>query len=537
MSKILKLTQLINEHGVPEVQIRCSGVKPRLDTQRASGRELFDQFLLQQQLTASTFNGLERLIDSTHHKFTNLKKFSFPLPGFFVKLARILQHQNHTGSMQNIKAGILSQKLFRTERKFPLRWLVALSALPLFGVVAAFGIAPDTDVERIPVHTVIESLALPRVSTQASLNQQFWREERIQRGDTVADLLSRLNVNSQDILAFLNEAKHAQALYQLKPGKTIQAQTTEDGQLLSLRYHYGGDTMLLVEKQGDHFKTSEQALPLERQLVMKSGQIRSSLFAATDAANMPDAIAIQMADVFSTDIDFHRDLQRGDKFTVVYEAFYNKGELVKTGHILAAEFINSGKAYRAVYFQESDGHGGYYTADGKNLHKAFLRSPLEFSRITSGFTTARFHPILKEWRAHKGVDYGAPIGTRVKATADGLVELAGQQRGYGNIIILKHQGKFETVYGHLSAFASGLHKGQHVNQGDVIGYVGMTGMATGPHLHYEFRVAGVQRNPLSIEVPTAFPIAANQKAEFNRIAQPLLADLDLLRGTNLAALE
>jgi len=439
--------------------------------------------------------------------------------------------------MQNNKASILSQKLFQSERKFPLRWLVALSALPLFGVVAAFGIAPDTDLKRIPVHTVFESLALPSAGTQTASNQTFWREERIQRGDTVAALLSRLDVNSADIQAFLAEAKHAHGLTQLKPGKTIQAQTTEEGELLSFSYHYAGDSILLVEKQDGNFKTSEHALPLERQIVMKSGQIRSSLFAATDAANMPDAVAVQMADVFSTDIDFHRDLQRGDKFTVVYEVFYNKGELVKTGHILAAEFINSGKAYRTVYFQGNDGRGGYFTADGKNLRKAFLRSPLEFSRISSGFTSARYHPVLKEWRAHKGVDYAAPTGTRVKATADGSVEFAGKQNGYGNIVVLQHQGKFETVYGHLSAFASGLRKGQRISQGDVIGYVGMTGLATGPHLHYEFKVAGVQRNPLSIEVPTAFPIAANQKAEFDRITQPLLANLDLLHGTNLAALD
>lgn len=440
--------------------------------------------------------------------------------------------------MHNNKTGILSQKLFDSERKFRLRWLVAFSALPLFGVVAAFGTAPDTDVRRVPVHTIVAHVALPAADTQASLNPSFWREERIQRGDTVAGLLSRLDVNSDDIQAFLNEARHAQALHQLKPGKTIQAQTTENGELLSLRYHYGGDTMLQVEKQGDgHFKTSEQALPLERQIIMKSGRIRSSLFSATDAANMPDAVAMQMADIFSTDIDFHRDLQRGDRFTIVYEAFYHKGELVKTGHILAAEFINSGKAYRAVHFRGNDGRSGYYTPEGKNLRKAFLRSPLEFSRITSGFTTARYHPVLKEWRAHKGVDYGAPSGTRVKATADGSVAYVGKQNGYGNLIVLQHQGKFETVYGHLSGFASGLRKGQRISQGDVIGYVGMTGLATGPHLHYEFKVAGVQRNPLSIEIPTAFPIAANQKAEFDRFTQPLLTRLELLRGTNLAALD
>lgn len=439
--------------------------------------------------------------------------------------------------MRNNRIGILSQKLFQTERKIPLRWLVGFSTLPLFGVVAAFGIAPDTDVQHIPAHTVVASLALPNATFTSNENQTFWREERIQRGDTVAGLLSRLDVNSEDIQSFLSEAKHAQALHQLKPGKTLQAQTTDGGELLSLRYHYGGNTILQVEKQDGHFKASEQALALERQTVMSSGQIRSSLFAATDAANMPDAIAVQMADIFSTDIDFHRDLQRGDKFTVVYEAFYHKGELVKTGHILAAEFVNNGKAYRTVYFQDHEGHGGYYTPDGKNLRKAFLRSPLEFTRISSGFTSARYHPVLKEWRAHKGVDYAAPSGTRVKATADGSVAFVGKQNGYGNIIVLQHQGKFETVYGHLSGFAGGLRKGQRISQGDVIGYVGMTGLATGPHLHYEFKVAGVQRNPLSIEVPTAFPIAANQKGEFNRALQPLLARLELLRGTNLAALD
>lgn len=448
-----------------------------------------------------------------------------------------LTKKTHTGNMFNNKDRILSQKLFQSERKIRLRWLVGLSALPLFGVVAAFGIAPDTDVQRIPTRVAVETLTLPSLQPHAGNTESFWREERIQRGDTASALLNRLDVSSEDIQSFLREAQHAQALRQLKPGKTIQALTTQDGELLSLRYLYGGDSMLMVEKQGDHFKTTEKSLPLERKVEMKSGLITSSLFAATDDANMPDAVAIQMADIFSTDIDFHRDLQRGDKFTVVYETFYNKGELVKSGRILAAEFVNNGKSYRTVYFQSKDGRGGYYTPEGKNLRKAFLRSPLEFSRISSGFSKARYHPVLKEWRAHKGVDYAAPTGTRVKSTADGSVAFAGRQNGYGNLIVIKHQGNYETVYGHLSGFAKGLHKGQHVNQGDVIGYVGMTGLATGPHLHYEFKVAGVQRNPLSIEVPVAFPIAANQKGEFNHYTQPLLTRLELLRGTNLAALD
>jgi murein DD-endopeptidase MepM/ murein hydrolase activator NlpD len=246
---------------------------------------------------------------------------------------------------------------------------------------------------------------------------------------------------------------------------------------------------------------------------------------------------MQIADIFSSDIDFHSDLQKGDKVTVVYESFYNKGELIKTGRVLAAEFTNGGKSYRAVFFQDREGRGGYYTPEGKNLRKAFLRSPLEFSRVTSGFTKARFHPVLKEWRAHKGIDYGAPTGTRVKAVADGTVAFIGKQGGYGNLLILQHQGQYSTAYGHLSAFAKNLRRGSKVSQGDIIGQVGMTGIATGPHLHYEFRVAGVQRNPLGIPMPTAFPIAAQYKSDFSMIAENLAMRLNLLKNTNLASLD
>lgn len=439
--------------------------------------------------------------------------------------------------MRNDKGAILAQKSPLQERKFRLRWLVAASALPLFGMVAAFGIAPETETRHVEIHTVIESLALPTMPHSGGNTGEFWREERIQRGDTVAGLLSRLNVAEQDVQTLLHSANKMEGLRQLKPGKIVEAKTSESGELLSLRYIYGGDTMLLVEKQQDGFRASEQPLALEQRTLMKSGEIKSSLFAATDAANVPDNVATQLADIFSSDIDFHRDLQKGDKFSVVYEAFYNKGELIKAGRVLSAEFVNEGKAYRAVYFQDREGRSGYYTPDGKNLRKAFLRSPLEFSRISSGFTNARYHPVLKEWRAHKGIDYAAPTGTRVKATADGIVEFVGKQNGYGNVVLLKHQGQYSTIYGHLSGFAKGLRKGNHVSQGDVIGYVGMTGLATGPHLHYEFKVAGVQRNPLGIALPAAFPIASQYRGDFTRTAQPLLARLELLRGTNLAMLE
>ena len=439
--------------------------------------------------------------------------------------------------MQNNEIGILAQKLFVQERKLSLRWLVAISSLPLFGIVAAFGIAPDTQTRQIPIHTVIENLQLPSSDTPSNIAGNFWHEERIQRGDTMAALLDRLNVNDEDISGFLQSAKGSKSLRQLIPGRIVRAQTDSEGNLLALQYINSSESMLKVEKQAGGFKASDDAVPLESRLMMKSAVIKSSLFGATDAANIPDNIAMQIADIFSSDIDFHSDLQKGDKVTVVYESFYNKGELIKTGRVVAAEFINSGKSYRAVYFQDREGRGGYYTPEGKNLRKAFLRSPLEFSRVTSGFTNARFHPVLKEWRAHKGIDYGAPIGTRVKAVADGTVAFVGKQGGYGNLLILQHQGQYSTAYGHLSAFARGLHKGSKVNQGDIVGQVGMTGLATGPHLHYEFRVAGVQLNPMSIAMPTAFPIAAQYKADFHQIAENLAMRLNLLKNTNLASLD
>lgn len=418
-----------------------------------------------------------------------------------------------------------------------LRWLVVLSGLPLFGMVAAFGIAPQTSVDDIPVREVVLSLALPEITPADDADMTFWRQERIQRGDTMAALLARLEINDQNAVNFLRDARNIRAMRQLVPGKTVHAQATAAGELLTLRYSPGGSEQFLMEKTGGAFKISEQPAMLETRVQMKSGAINSSLFAATDGAGVPDAIAIQIADIFAFDIDFHRDLRKGDRFTVVYETLYGNGEPAKTGRVLAVEFVNQGKSYRAVYFQAADGNGGYYAPDGKNLRKAFLRSPLEFSRISSGFSRARFHPVLKTWRAHKGVDYAAPTGAGVRATANGTVAFAGWQGGYGNLVILQHQGQYTTAYGHLSAFAKGLRKGQRVSQGDIIGRVGATGLATGPHLHYEFRVNGDQRDPLRVAMPAATPITAKNLAAFNEIAKPLIARLEMLRDTNLALLD
>lgn len=271
--------------------------------------------------------------------------------------------------------------------------------------------------------------------------------------------------------------------------------------------------------------------------ILKSAKIKSSLFGATDDANIPDHVAIQIADIFESEIDFNTDLRRDDHFNVIYEGSYDQGELLKTGNVLAVEFVNNGKTYRAVGFRDENNQMQYYTPDGKSLHKSFLRSPLEFTRVTSGFSLARFHPVLQRMRAHKGVDMAAPTGTRVKASGDAVVDFAGQKGGYGNVIVLKHDHGISTVYGHLSRFADGLHRGAKVAQGEIIGFVGMTGLATGPHLHYEFLINGEHHDPMTVALPKANPIDAQNKVAFDSISSQFTAQLQLLGASNIAALE
>jgi murein DD-endopeptidase MepM/ murein hydrolase activator NlpD len=418
---------------------------------------------------------------------------------------------------------ILAQKPPRLTGRIRLRGVAALLVLPFIGVVAAFGIAPDTINQPMVKARVVEEVALPALPPGPDFHSGFWREERVQRRDTLAALLSRLGADDSEALDFLRGARGARSLYQLVPGRPLHARVSAEGKLLALRYHVNG-RVLSVQRDGAAFSLSEIPVELERRVLTRSGEISSSLFAAADAADMPDAIAVQIADIFSTDIDFHRDLRRGDRFAVVYEMHYDRGELARVGRVLAAEFVNQGNTYRAVYFQYAEGRGGYYTPDGRNIRKAFLRSPLEFSRITSGFTNSRLHPVLQQWRAHKGIDYAAATGTRVRATGDGVVEFAGEKGSYGNLVVLRHQSKYTTWYGHLSRFPAGIRRGTRVAQG----------LASGPHVHYEFRINDVHHNPLRVVMPAAPPINADQKALFEAAAAPLVRLLALLNRVNLA---
>src|SRR5882762_2720386 len=432
--------------------------------------------------------------------------------------------------MHNDEVGIVTRSGGRR-----LRWLAAAVAVPLFGVVAAFGTVAHVP-EPIPVRTVIETLALSATPVGDSGTIIYFQEDRLRRSDTLATLIGRLGADEEEAAPLLRSPRAARPFRFLLPGTTVQARVDEVGRLRSISFLTDRDTLLSADRLGDSFGRFEQQADVARAIEMKSGEIKTSLFTATDAAGISDGIAVQLADIFGGDVDFHRDLRRGDRFGVVFETFSYGGQTIRPGRVLAAEFSSQRKTYRAVWFQDPWGRGGYYTPEGDNLRKVFLRSPLEFSRVTSGFGMRR-HPIFQEWRSHRGVDYGAPVGTRIKATGDGVVSFAGRRNGYGNLIVLRHFGGYSTYYAHLRNFARGMRAGSRVVQGEIIGYVGQTGWASGPHLHYEFHLHNQNRNPLTMVFPAAQPILAIEREAFRRTAEPLVARLYLLKNSNLALLE
>jgi len=403
----------------------------------------------------------------------------------------------------------------------------AVVFLAISGAVAAFAtIAPAPEAVALPQRTaLVEALPIDPDDALVPSPASYIREEQLQRGDTIGAFLGRLGIAEPHAARLIK----LPVLRSLRPGTHVSAVVSAEGMPLSLSFLNGRDSLIEITPDG---RAAERRAAFETHLVMKSSVIRSSLFAAADTAGIPDSVAMQLADVFSGDVDFHRDLRKDDRFIVVYEMHTLLGRPVRAGRVLAAEFVNQGRTYRAVHFGS-----GYYTPEGKNMRKAFLRSPLEFSRVTSGFGMRR-HPLIRTWTAHKGIDYGAPTGTRVRAVGDGVVEFAGLKGGYGKVVILRHQGQTTTLYAHLSRFAGGLHRGKRVDQNDTIGFVGQTGWATGPHLHYEFRIGGEARNPFSIAMPAAHPVPARELPAYLEHAEPLVAKLDLLADiATLAQLE
>jgi len=364
-----------------------------------------------------------------------------------------------------------------------------------------------------------------------------WQTVKVKRGDNLSVIFSRLGISPQSLHAILSIGDGTKTLKRIRPGQIIKLELAKQSQLLELMYEIDPTHSLRVWQNGDDsFKSRLIERPVEHRPAHTSGVITSSLFEAAQQAGLSDRMTMELAGIFGWDIDFALDIRDGDSFSVIYDDLYVDGRELRHGDILAAEFINNGAIYRALRFTDASGHSDYYSPDGKSMRKAFLRTPVEFSRISSYFRTARFHPILNRIRAHKGVDYAAPIGTPVKATGDGKVVFVGRRGGYGNAIELQHGARYSTLYGHLSHFARGLHRGDHVHQGQIIGFVGMTGLATGPHLHYEFRIDGVHRNPLKVQFPDAAPISAKYKQDFMIASRRFLAQLEAIDGTSSVAL-
>ncbi len=356
----------------------------------------------------------------------------------------------------------------------------------------------------------------------------------VSRNDTLDRIFRRLKLNVAD-LATLRALPGLKAhLDTLRPGESLHF-THRDGELFGLNRRLNEAETLQVTRSGDGLRADVVASPLEARTRTVGGRINSSLFEAVEGAGAHDQTAVALADIFGWDVDFVLDVRSGDSFVVTYQEIWRDGHYLRDGPVLAASFVNQGREYRAVRYTDPSGVSSYYAPDGRSMRKAFLRAPLEFSRVSSGFNSARMHPILNRIRAHKGVDYAAPVGTPVRAAGDGVVRFAGVMGGYGNLVEIEHTHSITTVYGHLARFARGMRGGTHVTQGTVIAYVGMTGLATGPHLHYEYRVNGVFKNPQTVVLPAAAPIRAMYDADFQAHAVPLLASLDQAAGPMLVS--
>lgn len=362
-----------------------------------------------------------------------------------------------------------------------------------------------------------------------------WHTIDIKSGDTLADIFSKEGIPPQQLHQILELGGAARNLTTIYPGQTLRLLTDNESGLVKLEYQVDKFNILEVRRTGDAFDVSTTYHTPERHVTNASGVINSSLFLAAQKAGLSDNMTLELASIFGWDIDFALDIRKGDQFVVLYDDLYLEGEKVGEGHILAATFINQGKTYRAVRYTDGSGVTDYYSPEGKNMRKAFLRTPVEYTRISSGFSMGRLHPILNRFRAHKGVDYAAPTGTPVKATANGKIIFRGKKSGYGNTIIVQHRNRYSTLYGHLSRFSSGVSNGSSVRQGQVIGYVGMTGLATGPHLHYEFRIDDVHHDPLKVKLPGSEPLDQAHLVDFREKAASLIGKLDALLSVQVAS--
>jgi murein DD-endopeptidase MepM/ murein hydrolase activator NlpD len=413
--------------------------------------------------------------------------------------------------------------------RHPQHVTAVVAAVLLGGGGGAFAVASlGPDAANLPVRTLVETLETPNLEAQvAALEQKTLRLYRndITRGtDTPESLLRRLGLVDSAAAAFIRKNPEARQALLNRSGRNVSVEANEQQQLLTLTTRWlksDNDSqfqrMVITRSNQNTFSVRTDTAPLTASVRMAGGTVASSLYAASDEARLPDTVTRQLADVFSGQIDFHRALRKGAVFSVVYETLEAEGEPLRTGRLLSAEITNDKKTYDAIWFQEPGQKGAYYTMKGDSLRRAFLASPVPYSRLTSGFGT-RFHPILQTQRAHTGVDYAAPTGTSVISVADGVVTDSSYQGAYGNMVVVQHNARQSTVYAHLSRM--NVKRGQAIKQGDVIGAVGTTGLSTGPHLHFEFRIGGRHVDPLTLaQQGSAEPISAAVRPQFNQRAQ------------------
>ncbi|WP_373975387.1 peptidoglycan DD-metalloendopeptidase family protein [Chitinibacter sp. SCUT-21] len=442
--------------------------------------------------------------------------------------------QSPTEQGQNL-ASKTKPSQFASWQRQHLQWLAAALILPMGMTLTAYGVVEFGPQLKADVRTVTETLPTPTLSDSSGQSQHS-RLEVIRSGDTVGRVLARMGIVDNTLQQFIKDDDTARKLFDLNPGRLLHAHSDANGDVTQLSYVNNNGEEVKISRQDNQLHASAGPVATQKQTFMKSGVINSSFFAATDAADLPEAITQQLIDLFSSRVDFHHRLQKGDQFSVIYEAETHQGTLVKPGKIIAAKFINKGITHEAMWFQDGSETGNYYAFDGTSLKQGFINNPVKFSRVSSGFAM-RFHPVLFTWRQHRGVDYAAPIGTDIQATADGVITKMAHESGYGKVIEIKHDGKYSTLYAHMSAFAKDLKPGSSIKQGQVIGAVGATGRVTGPHLHYEFKINGVQVDPTTIAMPQGKKLTAQQINAFTPLASAMKRQLSLAGQVELAQLD
>jgi len=364
-----------------------------------------------------------------------------------------------------------------------------------------------------------------------------WIEEKVKPGDSLARIFSRNNLSANLLHRIVHSSKEAKKLALIKPGETLKFRLDDEGNLLELVYQKNPIRSVQILPDGESFTLNKIERKLERRVTRSSGTITDSLYQSAQREGLSDKVIMELANIFGWDVDFALEIRAGDRFSLIYEEKYLDGEKYSSGPILAAEFVNKGLVFRAIRYEDEKGYGSHFSPDGGSMQKAFLRAPVDFRRISSRFTRSRWHPVLGKKRSHRGVDYAAATGTPIKAAGEGRVIYRGRKGGYGKAVIIQHGQKITTLYGHMSKFRGSVKKGTRVRQGQVIGYVGKTGLATGPHLHYEFRVNGVHRNPLTVKLPPSSPIDKKYREDFEKKSVPLLTELDQMSSTMVASAE